>query len=188
MRKLANSLYEIASVIMTSIIAIVILFTFVFRLVGVDGISMEPTLKENDWLITTTATSTYKYKDIVIVVQPTMLNKPLVKRVIATGGQWIDVDYDEGVVYVGAAKDDMKPLTENYIAEPATRHYSSDTNDYPIQVPEGCLFVMGDNRNNSTDSRSFAVGFIDERHVLGKAVFRLISGDTGLDFEKFGIY
>lgn len=187
-QKLAENIYEIASVVVTSVIAIAIIFTFLFRLVGVSGSSMNPTLVNSDWLITTTAKSSYEYKDIIIVVQPGALNEPLVKRVIATGGQWVDVDYENGVVSIGDTKETMQPLTEEYILEPATNRHFSDTNDYPIQVPEGCLFAMGDNRNNSTDSRSYMVGFIDERYVLGKALCRVISGDTGFDTSKFKIY
>lgn len=181
-------MFELASVAVSSVLAIAVIFAFLFRLVGVDGSSMVPTLSHQDWLITSTATTEYEYKDIVIVVQPGMLNEPLVKRVVATEGQWVEVDYVEGVVRVGDTKDTMVALEENYIAEPATERHYTDTNDYPIQVPENCLFVMGDNRNNSTDSRSYMVGFIDERYVLGKALYRIVSGDTGLDFNKFYIY
>ena len=187
-KKLVDNIYEIASVAVTSVLAIAIIFTFFFRLVGVDGRSMVPTLSHQDWLITSTANKDFEYKDIVIVVQPGVLNEPLVKRVIATEGQWVDVDYENGKVYVGDTKDNMVELTENYIAEPATDRPFSDDHEYPIQVPEKCLFVMGDNRNNSTDSRSNMVGFIDESYVLGKALCRIISGDTGFDFSKFSIY
>ena len=187
-KKLVENVYEIASVATTSIVAIAIIFTFLFRLVGVDGSSMVPTLKHKDWLITSTAKNEFEYKDIVIVVQPGVLNEPLVKRVIATEGQWVDVDYENGKLLVGDTKDNMVELSENYIAEPATERHYSDTNNYPIQVPENCLFVMGDNRNNSTDSRSYLVGFIDERYVLGKAAYRVVSGETGFDMSKFRIY
>lgn len=187
-KKLVDNIYEIASVAVTSVVAISIIFTFLFRLVGVDGSSMVPTLRDKDWLITSTANKDFEYKDIVIVVQPGMLNEPLVKRVIATEGQWVNVDYENGKLLVGDSKDSMVELTENYIAEPATDRHYSDTNVYPIQVPENCLFVMGDNRNNSTDSRSYMVGFIDERYVLGKALCRVVSGETGFDMDKIKIY
>ena len=186
--KIASSVFELASIAITSITAIVLIFTFLFRLVGVDGNSMVPTLQHQDWLITSTATSEYKYKDIVIVVQPGMLNEPLVKRVIATEGQWIDIDYYNGKVFVGDTPDTMVELNEPYIAEPTNVKHFSDNHEYPVQVPEGHLFCMGDNRNNSTDSRSYLVGFINEQYVLGKAVYRLLSGETGFDKTKFNIY
>lgn len=187
-KKLVDNAFEIASIATSSILAIAVIFTFLFRLVGVDGTSMVPTLSHRDWLITSTAKSEFEYKDIVIVVQPGVLNEPLVKRVIATEGQWVEVDYENGKLLVGDTKDSMVELSENYIAEPATERHYSDNNNYPIQVPENCLFVMGDNRNNSTDSRSYLVGFIDERYVLGKAVYRVVSGETGFDMAKFNIY
>ena len=154
MKKLADNLYEIASVIMTSIIAIVILFTFIFRLVGVDGISMEPTLKENDWLITTTATSTYKYKDIVIVVQPTMLNKPLVKRVIGTEGDKVEIK--DGGLYLN----DKLIEHEYYI-------FSNEDNGLYI-LGNNQYFVLGDNIKVSEDSRYF--GLIDEKDIKGQVI------------------
>ena len=187
-KKLVDNAFEIASIATSSILAIAVIFTFLFRLVGVDGSSMVPTLSHRDWLITSTAKSEFEYKDIVIVVQPGVLNEPLVKRVIATEGQWVEVDYENGKLLVGDTKDSMVELSENYIKEPATERHYSDNNNYPIQVPENCLFVMGDNRNNSTDSRSYLVGFIDERYVLGKAVYRVVSGETGFDMAKFNIY
>lgn len=186
--KLVSNIFEIASVIMSSVLAIALIFTFVFRLVGVDGESMEPTLQHNDWLITATAKSEYKYKDIVIAVQPGVLNEPLVKRVIATEGQWVDVNYEMGLVFVGDTIDTMVPLNEDYILEPATEHNYDDVHEYPVQVPENSLFCMGDNRNNSTDSRSYLVGFIDESYVLGKAVYRAISGERGFDVDSIDIY
>ena len=187
-KKLSENLFEFASIAATSVLAIAIIFTFLFRLVGVDGNSMVPTLNHKDWLITSTVVSDYKYKDNIIAVQPGVLNEPLVKRVIATEGQWVEVDYEEGVVRVGDTKDTMVALEENYIAEPATTRYNTDTNEYPIQVPKNCVFAMGDNRNNSTDSRSYLVGFIDKRYILGKAQCRIVSGVSGVDFDKFSIY
>ncbi len=186
--KFVNSIFEFASIAVSSVVAIAVIFTFMFRLVGVDGSSMVPTLSHQDWLITTTVNNSYEYKDIIIAVQPGVLNEPLVKRVIATEGQWVEVDYIEGVVRVGDTKETMVALEENYIAEPATTRYYTDINEYPIQVPENCVFAMGDNRNNSTDSRSYLVGFIDERYILGKAQYRVLSGETGFDFDKFSIY
>lgn len=181
-KKPLSGLFEFISSLGTALIIIVIVFMFVIRPIGVSGSSMVPTLHDGDYLFIETMKHHYSYKDVVIVVQPNSLNEPIVKRVIATEGQWVYVNYDDGHVYVGNTKDNLIKLDEPYTNELTTNRGYDDKNDYPIQVPEGMLFCMGDNRNHSTDSRSELVGFINEKYVLGKAVFRLIP------FGHFNIY
>lgn len=157
--------YEALSVICSAAIIIMLLFTFVFRFVGVVGKSMEPTLYENDWLLVTAIKSDFKYGDIVISTQPNAFNEPIVKRVIATGGQTVNIDFGTGEVYV-----DGVLLEEDYIAGSTT---DSEGFSGSITVPEGKLFVMGDNREHSTDSRSDVIGLLDERYIVGKAMVRI---------------
>lgn len=169
-------MYEFASVLVTSIITIAIIFTFFFRLVGVNGNSMLNTLTSGDWLIVKSMYFEPEYKDIIIITQPNYFDETLVKRVIAVGGQKVDIDFDAGVVFV----DDV-PLAEGYTATLTTLK-DSELLDFPLTVPEGYVFAMGDNRNHSTDSRSKKVGLINEDYILGKAVGRLFP------IGKWGIY
>ena len=178
----AESIFEKAAFIVSVFVPVVLILTFGFRLTTVDGRSMEPTLHGGDRLVTTAFTSEFEYKDIVVVVEPNMLNKPIIKRIIATEGQWVDVRYDEGLVYVGDTIDTMVPLDEPYTASLTDDEVSDDFHEYPVQVPENHYFAMGDNRNHSIDSRSFQVGFVDENYILGKAVLRVFP------FGEFNIY
>ena len=118
----------------------------------------------------------YEAGDIVIVSVPTFKEgKPIVKRVIATGGQTVDIDFETGVVYVGDTA-----LEEDYIRE-AT--FTKEGLEFPVTLGEGQLFVMGDNRNRSTDSRSPDIGPVEEEYVIGRAAFLLLPGKTA-ELEK----
>lgn len=161
------NMYDFVSIIMAAFIIITIIFTFVFRLVGVKGQSMESTLFENDWLITMEQKE-YVYGDIVVITEPNYFNEPLIKRVIATGGQIVDIDYASSTVYV-----DGVALNEPYIKESFILQNSDDIT-FPYTVPQGHLFCMGDNRNHSTDSRSTLIGAVDERYILGRAMLRVL--------------
>lgn len=174
-KKFYLSVYDLVSVVMSSFIIIALVFTFVFRLVGVDGESMTNTLQHGDWLLTVNKAE-YVQGDIVVITQDTYFHEPLIKRVIATGGQTVDIDYETATVYV-----DGKALDEPYVRENFINK-KLDYRSFPYTVPEGHLFCMGDNRNGSTDSRSSLVGPIDEREILGKAVVRI------LPFGDFDIY
>ncbi len=125
---------------------------------------MVPTLQNGDWLAVRAVNTAIDRGDIVVITQPNSLNEPLIKRVIAVGGDELDIDFAAGTVYVNG-----EALDEPYIAEATRRQFDVA---FPLTVPEGFLFVMGDNRNNSLDSRSSTIGFIDERYVLGVAEFR----------------
>ena len=151
--------YDVVSVICTAVIVIMVAFTFFFRFVGVVGDSMVPTLENNDWLLVHSKSS-YEYGDIIISSQPNAFNEPIVKRVIATGGQTVDIDFETGEVKV-----DGKDMA------------------FPITVPEGKLFVLGDNRRHSTDSRSSLIGLLDERYIIGKVKFRVMPIDKFTYFK-----
>ena len=173
--KFQLNVYDFVSIIMTAFIIIAIVFVFAFRLVGVKGESMESTLHGNDWLITMQK-SEYVYGDIVVTTKYNYFNEPLIKRVIATGGQTVDIDFSTSTVYVDGKALDEPYINESFMVE------KIDFMQFPYTVPEGYLFCMGDNRNYSTDSRSTLIGAIDEKHIMGKAVIRL------LPFGDFDIY
>lgn len=163
--------YEVASVLLSAALIILIIFTFFARMAGVVGSSMEPTLHNGNWVILSQVGMEYtpEYGDIVVVSQPNGLDEVIIKRVIATGGQTVDIDFDAGVVYV-----DGKALTEPYTAAPTYLNFD-DGVTFPLTVPEGYVFVMGDNRNDSTDSRSSLIGCIRNEYILGKV--KLSVGD-----------
>jgi signal peptidase I len=163
-------IFDTVDSLKTSIIVVFLIFALAFRAVGVSGTSMVPTLSDGDWLAVTAVTTDLRRGDIVVVTQPWERAIPIIKRVIGLPGDTVDIDFDNGFVYVNGEK-----LTEPYIAEPTHEYYDVE---FPVTVPEGHLFVMGDNRNVSLDSRSSKVGFADKRFVLGKAFFRLFK-ETG---------
>ena len=159
--------------LISAALVLVLVFSFVFRIIQVDGSSMVPTLTNGDKLIVWGAGYTPERGDVVIVDSYTTYGKPLVKRVIAKGGDTISIDYETGTVTVNG-----EVLQEDYIAEPT--HLGYDV-EFPYTVPEGTVFVMGDNRNQSLDSRSSYIGCIDEQDILGKVLVCF------LPFADFGV-
>lgn len=159
--------YDWLESLVTAIVACILIFIFLFRIVNVDGSSMVPTLHDRDKVIITRLLGAvdYKYGDIVVLTKQSFGKTSIVKRVIATEGQTIDIDFARGVVYV-----DGEALDEPYIAELTNRRLDFEG---PVTVPEGCVFCMGDNRNASTDSRRDTIGMIDTRCILGKLILRI---------------
>ncbi len=161
-------LYDWLQCIVSAILCGILVFVFVGRVIGVDGSSMLDTLRDRDKVIMTNLFYTPKYGDIVVIKTEAFGETPLVKRVIATQGQTIDIDFETGEVSI-----DERVIIEDYI-----RGTTSERLDFkgPVTVPKGFVFVMGDNRNASTDSRDELVGMVDTRQILGKVLFILIPG------------
>ena len=166
-KKTSSNLFEWLSSVIVAVVFLCALFMFGVRPVKVDGDSMLPTLQDGNWLIVSAFDFNPEQGEIVIVTQPnrTKSGGPIIKRVIAVGGQEVYIDFDKGEVYVDNVK-----LEEPYIKE--LTHRSFDV-QFPLVVPDGYLFVMGDNRNDSLDSRSSRIGLIDERYILGSCLFRV---------------
>ena len=167
-----SSLFEWTRALVGAVLGVVLFFVFVAQMITVQGPSMQNTLYAGDKvLVLKSALCDIESGDIVMIHQyNAQLNETIIKRVIATGGQTVDIDFDTGTVYV-----DGVALEEDYIAE---RTYSAEGLSFPVTLEEGEIFVMGDNRNHSTDSRSDLLGVIDERYVVGKAIFLLFPGRT----------
>ena len=162
-----RDVYETVSSLVSALLVVVLVFTLLVRLMGVSGPSMIPTLQDGDRLLVVNSLlcGDYQVGDIVIARKETFDSKPIVKRVIATAGQTVDIDFDDGVVYV-----DGKALDEPYVNEPV---HDRENFEGKITVPEGCVFVMGDNRNASTDSRDARLGCVDTRYIMGRVYFTL---------------
>ena len=168
--------------------AVIIIFVLLLRIVVVSGSSMYDTLWHNDYLLvkSNVICGSYEPGDIIVASKESFNDgEPIIKRVIATEGQTVDIDFGAGVVYV-----DGVALEEEYTYTPTN---VSEGVAFPLTVAEDCLFVMGDNRNRSRDSRYPDIGMVDEREVLGKAVFLIFPG-TGdeenrapRDFSRIGV-
>ncbi|MBQ3251828.1 MAG: signal peptidase I [Oscillospiraceae bacterium] len=165
---------------------VVLLFSLCFRVVVVSGPSMNNTLYDGDWLLLlgNVFYTNPQQGDVIVASKDSFENgTPIIKRVIATAGQTVDIDFQNGIVYV-----DGTAIEEPYIRTATT---TFEGVNFPITVSEGCIFVMGDNRDNSKDSRSPDIGLIDKREILGKALFLFVPGtNKGLeqrDFSRIGV-
>ena len=175
------TLYDWVQCVIGALVIGILMFMFVGRVIGVKGDSMNHTLVDTDKIVISNIMYEPKYGDVIVFQTDTFGPDPLVKRVIATEGQTVDIDFDAGIVYI-----DGQALDEPYTAEPT---YSRESFQGAVTVPEGCIFVMGDNRNHSTDSRSNMVGMVDKRCVLGKVYMVAIPGEDEthpFDMSRFG--
>ncbi|WP_369297655.1 signal peptidase I [uncultured Neglectibacter sp.] len=167
---------EWAEELVIAVVIIALAFTFLFRVITVTGTSMVPNYNDGDRVLVTGLSFGLQQGDVVVITN--VLEEPIIKRVIATEGQTVDFDYDmKSVVVDGKPVDETKFGLQNGITDlPFT---SFELLEFPQTVPEGCIFVLGDNRAVSEDSRYQIVGMIDRRNVLGKALFHLFPfGDS----------
>lgn len=180
-----RDLYEWVRSLVGAVLLIVLVFTFAVRMMGVKGPSMQPTLVEGDrmLILNSPLVRSYDRGDIVIARKESFDEEPIVKRVIATEGQTVDIDFALGIVYV-----DGEALDEPYINDLT---YTPEGTEFPLRVPEGKVFLMGDNRNRSTDSRDSRIGTLDKRELIGKAVVLLFPGKDPMteqrDFSRIGL-
>ncbi len=173
----AKEFFEWIELFGYAVAVVIVLFTFVCRIAVVSGPSMEQTLFNGEALIVSDLFYTPKQGDVIVFQSNTILdNEAIVKRVIATEGQTVDIDFATWTVTV-----DGVPLKEDYVNYIRDAYMNGSDYSYPLTVEEGKLFVMGDNRNHSSDSRDSRIGQVDERFVLGHVLFRF------LPFEKIGV-
>lgn len=154
--------------LVVALLICVLVFTFVVRVINVSGSSMLDTLHNNDRILISNLFYKPKQGDVVVARVDSFNSEPIVKRVIAVGGQTVSINFETGIVSVDGVE-----LHEPYTYTPTNRRIDFEDD---VLVPEGCLFLMGDNRNGSTDSRDDRIGCVDERLVMGRAIFLLIPG------------
>jgi signal peptidase I len=183
---IAKEIFDWIDTIVIALIAVVLIFTFFFRIATIVGPSMQNTLYSGERVMISGFQYEPKFGDIVVISRNTENSignvtngrEPIIKRIIATEGQWVDIDFKKGIVYVGPDPANLKPLDEPYTKTLTTRKWDID---FPVYVKDNCVFVLGDNRNDSLDSRSSSIGqegLIDKRYILGKAIYRIWPFDT----------
>lgn len=184
-KKFKATLFDWLDTIVIAVIAVIFIFTAVFRVATIVGDSMQNTFFEGEKVVISRLFYTPKAGDVVVVSRnvdnSTDINsyqEPIIKRVIATGGMYVDIDFERGNVYVGYTQSEMELIHEPYIKVPT---YKKGDVEFPIYVPEGQVFLLGDNRGDSLDSRYRAIGLVDEKNILGKVVLRIYP------FNKIGV-
>ena len=178
-RDIAGILYEWCDALVYALVIIIVLFTVFIKVTTVVGTSMINTLHERDILIISKIGYQPENGDIVVLAMDNdYFQEPIVKRIIAMGGETVDIDFDTHEVKVTGTDGITRVLEEDYILSATAT--SADI-AFPLEIPEGYMFVMGDNRNGSTDSRDSRIGLIDERQILGHVVLRV------LPIQDFGV-
>lgn len=188
LRATLNEVYDWAESLILALAVVVVVLTFTVRISRVDGSSMLPTLVDNEYMLISSLFYTPDYGDIVVLHAKNLYDengeaKPIVKRIIGLPGDVIEIDFDEGVVYRNSEALSLQEIDgvlyeDGYTIKDYT-HYQNQM-DGPVTVPEGCVFVLGDNRNNSRDSRDRAIGNVDMHYIMGKVILRI------LPFDKLG--
>lgn len=161
--RFSASCFDWLESIVQALVLVVVIMAFIFRPITVKGTSMLNTLYDQDKVVVMKCGYVPKGGDVVVIRPFNTLDKPIIKRVIATGGQTLSIDFSDGSVCV-----DGKKIDEPYIRE---RMWRRGDGEIPSVIPKGCSFVMGDNRNNSADSRFKEIGVIPNEQIMGKAVF-----------------
>ncbi len=162
-KKTRFEFFEVFGSIVASLVAVALVFIFVFRMFVVDGASMSPTLEDKDLVVVSNIGYTAKAGDIIVLSGADNYNEPIVKRVIAVAGDKVDINFTTGIVTINGKE-------EQYSEDLTTQQADIA---FPLTVPEGTVFVLGDNRDLSLDSRSSRIGCVDERKIVGKVLFRV---------------
>ena len=174
-RSVLSVFIDYVELFVVAVCIVIVLFSVVFRTCNVDGDSMNNTLFDGEVVIVSDMFYSPQREDIIVFHQTddsfSDRNKPLVKRVIGVGGDTVRIDYDTWTINITDKNGNSKTLNDEYVYLSTRGSYFNGVKEY--EVPEGSLFVLGDNRNESLDSRYANIGFVDSRRVLGKVVFRV---------------
>lgn len=176
-KDLKKSIFEWLDMIVVAVIVVVFIAIVGCRVATIVGNSMQNTFFNGEKILISKLFYEPTPGDVVVIsrnsnndIDKDNYQEPIIKRIIATGGMYVDIDFKTGNVYTGYIQSDMKLLDEPYIK---TLTVKRGDVEFPLYVPEGKIFVLGDNRGDSLDSRYSEIGLIDEKDILGKAIFRI---------------